>query len=331
VTFVTAVIPFYQRRAGLLRRAIESALAQKGDFDLEVIVVDDGSPAPAGPELADLPVRADRLVRLLQQPNRGAAGARNTALDALDRRTDFVAFLDSDDAWASDHLERALRALGTTDDIFFANHRRHDQPRDVFSAMSYRPPSTPLGDNLYHHAGNFLEDLLLNSPIGTSTLVMRADCIGALHFPEGWQHAHEDQLFLIAVAERARGVAFSTLEACDYGTGVNIYYAAAKPDSPAGARFADDILHYIAVVGRRPGLTPAVRAHLQAYRQHTLEGLAWHLRHCVSARQAPDWSSLARILRRDPMALGRLLVIAAGMATTKLRRLAGQGIRPGPG
>ena len=40
------VIPYYQEEPGILRGAVMSAIAQEGGAELEIIVVDDGSPAP---------------------------------------------------------------------------------------------------------------------------------------------------------------------------------------------------------------------------------------------------------------------------------------------
>jgi succinoglycan biosynthesis protein ExoW len=50
----SVVIPYYQEEPGILRGAVTLAIAQKGTPDLEIIVVDDGSPAPARDDLKDL-------------------------------------------------------------------------------------------------------------------------------------------------------------------------------------------------------------------------------------------------------------------------------------
>ena len=52
---VAVVIPFYQRSAGLLSRAIESIWAQQYQPEPLIIVVDDSSPMPADEELSNIP------------------------------------------------------------------------------------------------------------------------------------------------------------------------------------------------------------------------------------------------------------------------------------
>jgi glycosyltransferase involved in cell wall biosynthesis len=95
---ISTVIPTYNR-ARLLAAAIESVLAQTRPPD-EILVVDDGS-TDGTPAVA---ARFGPLVRLLSQPNRGPAAARNHGL--REARHEWIAFLDSDDLWAPTKLEK---------------------------------------------------------------------------------------------------------------------------------------------------------------------------------------------------------------------------------
>jgi glycosyltransferase involved in cell wall biosynthesis len=104
---VSVVIPAYDR-AGSIGRALDSVLAQSFR-DFEVIVVDDGS-RDGTPELCE--ARGDARVRVLRhKSNRGAAAARNTGVRAARGR--WCAFLDSDDTWFSDKLERQIEFLSS--------------------------------------------------------------------------------------------------------------------------------------------------------------------------------------------------------------------------
>jgi GT2 family glycosyltransferase len=84
-----------------LPAAIDSVLAQTFT-DLEVIVVDDGS-TDATREVAERYASVEpRRVKVVSQPNAGLAGARNAALARASG--DFLAILDSDDAWDAGFL-----------------------------------------------------------------------------------------------------------------------------------------------------------------------------------------------------------------------------------
>lgn len=88
---VSVIVPTYNR-ATIVGRAIESALRQRYGA-VEVVVVDDGSRDATCDVVAAL---GDR-VRYVRQENAGVAAARNRGLS--EARGEFVAFLDSDDAW----------------------------------------------------------------------------------------------------------------------------------------------------------------------------------------------------------------------------------------
>jgi glycosyltransferase involved in cell wall biosynthesis len=108
VPLVSVIIPAHNREA-LIDRAVDSALRQT-IADLEVLVVDDASSDGTVARLEARP--ADRRLRLLRHAvNRGAAAARNTGIAAA--QGEFVAFLDSDDEWLPEKLERQLACLAT--------------------------------------------------------------------------------------------------------------------------------------------------------------------------------------------------------------------------
>jgi glycosyltransferase involved in cell wall biosynthesis len=93
--------------------AIRSALAQTF-IDFELIVVDDGSKdgtADVVKALAD----EDGRIQLVQQPNRGLAGARNSALRAA--RGEYFALLDSDDLWEPEFLAEQLAILAAQPEV----------------------------------------------------------------------------------------------------------------------------------------------------------------------------------------------------------------------
>lgn len=106
----TVVVPAYEP-GPRLREALESVLAQGEPAD--VVVVDDGSTE----DLSWVGSLAPGRVRLLRQPNRGVSVARNVGVRAA--RTPLVAFLDQDDTWRADKLERQLDGWRARPDASF--------------------------------------------------------------------------------------------------------------------------------------------------------------------------------------------------------------------
>ncbi|WP_280702820.1 glycosyltransferase family A protein [Kitasatospora sp. GP82] len=115
---MATVIPTYRRPEGL-RRAVESALAQTVKEQV-VIVVDDGARPP---ELLDDP----RLFAVSPARNVAEEGVvRNVGIRLGSSR--YVAFLDDDSEWKSDHLARAVEVLsapGGPDAVCTALRRLH--------------------------------------------------------------------------------------------------------------------------------------------------------------------------------------------------------------
>ncbi len=101
---ISVVIPVYNVKP-YLERCVSSVLGQTYK-DVEIILVDDGSTDGSG-ELCDELASRYSLVTSVHQDNQGISGARNTGL--LRAVGEYVAFLDSDDAWLlSDGLERLM-------------------------------------------------------------------------------------------------------------------------------------------------------------------------------------------------------------------------------
>jgi hypothetical protein len=111
---IAAVIPTYQREKSL-GAAIESVFGQTL-APSEVVVVDDGS-TDGTPEMLK---SFGGALRSFRQPQSGSAAARNRGV--AETSADWIAFLDSDDRWEPDHLERianAVRATNGSADIYF--------------------------------------------------------------------------------------------------------------------------------------------------------------------------------------------------------------------
>jgi glycosyltransferase involved in cell wall biosynthesis len=159
---VSVVIPAYNA-ARTLEATVASALAQTVQ-DLEIVIVNDGS---RDDTLAVARSLSDPRIHVVDQPNGGAAAARNTGLQAASGR--YVALLDADDLWLPDKLERQLRVLETELEVqavqcgaYFVN--------DAMEVISVQPCTD---------TGRSFEETLLfrNLPAFLSALVVRRDRI----------------------------------------------------------------------------------------------------------------------------------------------------------
>ena len=99
---VSVVIPVYNVEA-YIEQALSSVLAQTYTH-LEIIIIDDQTPDKSIERIEHN--FNDQRIKIIQQKNRGLAGARNTGIRHAHGQ--FVALLDSDDFWAKDKIEKHM-------------------------------------------------------------------------------------------------------------------------------------------------------------------------------------------------------------------------------
>lgn len=108
---VTVVIATFNR-SHLLPKAIDSVLRQTYP-SLELIVVDDGSSDRTHEVVQEY---GDPRVRYIRhERNKGLPAGRNTGIRAA--AGEYTAFIDDDDQWTPDKLEKQLHAIGENDAI----------------------------------------------------------------------------------------------------------------------------------------------------------------------------------------------------------------------
>jgi glycosyltransferase involved in cell wall biosynthesis len=113
VTTLSVVIPTYNRGA-LVSEAIESVLSQDAKFDIEIIVVDDGSQDDTPRVLESFGSR----VRAFRQSNRGMNSARNAGIKKATGK--YVALLDSDDVWLPFKAALQVQVMEQLDSVGFS-------------------------------------------------------------------------------------------------------------------------------------------------------------------------------------------------------------------
>lgn len=112
---LSVIIPVYRVEA-TLDRCVESVLRQHVD-DMEVILVDDGSPDHC-PAMCDQWAAKDQRIRVIHKTNGGLSDARNAGIDIA--RCDYITFVDSDDWIADDTYPPLLEKMAGIDMLEYA-------------------------------------------------------------------------------------------------------------------------------------------------------------------------------------------------------------------
>lgn len=179
---VSIITPMY-KGAAFVAETIESVLAQRYE-NWEMIIVDDCSPDD-GAGIAEVKrFTSDPRIKLIESKvNRGSSGARNIALQEAKGR--FIAFLDSDDIWHPDFLEKQLNFMNENEaPLVFSSYRRIDEntkkdllkPFIVPSRVSYK-------------------SLLKTCPIFPSTAIYDAKKTPKIYFNEDLGSMRDDYVY----------------------------------------------------------------------------------------------------------------------------------------
>ena len=169
---ISVVIPSYNRKE-FLKRSIDSVINQTIK-PFEIIVVDDGS--TDGTE-SIIKGHYD-FVKFIKQKNKGVSAARNIGIKVSIGK--WICFLDSDDEWKKDKLEKQINAMKSnpgykffhSNEIWIKNGLRINQKKkhkkyggDIFDKCldmcRISPSSVMIDKTVFDEVGNFNEDLVV--------------------------------------------------------------------------------------------------------------------------------------------------------------------------
>ncbi|ANU10186.1 glycosyl transferase family 2 [Planococcus antarcticus DSM 14505] len=108
---VSVIIPTYNR-SELLKKAVKS-LENQSHQNFEIIIIDDFSTDDTAEVVQEM--QDDRIIYLKHDTNKGGSEARNTGIKMATGR--FIGFLDSDDQWLPDKLEKQLQLFADRPDV----------------------------------------------------------------------------------------------------------------------------------------------------------------------------------------------------------------------
>lgn len=301
---IAVVIPYFQRSEGILRKALASIAAQlPAGLPVHVIVVDDASPLPADGEVAAVP-NPPYTLQVVRQANGGPGAARNTGLDHVPDNTRYIAFLDSDDEWSPDHLQRAVFALEAGYDFYFADLMQLGATVGAFARggrinLDQHPLLAGAPDGLHRYTGDLLDQTIRGNLIGTPTVVYRFDTFRTKRFRVEFTNAGEDYLFWMEIAQSGAQVAFSSHCEVRCGRGVNVYAASVWGTDQHLLRVHNE-MKYRKLTGQLYALNTQQRQHIQNCIGELRMAFARDLLHRLAHRKPFPWQLFKQQFELDP-------------------------------
>ena len=181
---ISVIVPVYNVEK-YLDKCVESIVNQTYK-DLEIILVDDGSPDNC-PAMCDEWAKKDDRIKVIHKENGGLSSARNAGLDVA--VGEFLAFADSDDYLYSQSFEYMLNAIQEYEaDIAMCSTVSIDQKGNLIS-------KNVLNRNAVYSAGEIVENFVIPLNTAVWNKLFRSDCIANYRFPNGKVHG-EDLVFI---------------------------------------------------------------------------------------------------------------------------------------
>lgn len=308
----SVVIPFYQKESGILAKALRSIEEQGYPHDaLHVLIVDDGSPISCEEEVSRSGLSKSVRTTIIRQANAGPNEARNAALEHLDPDTDYVAYLDSDDEWIGQHLERAALVLSKGYSAYFSNlfHLGDTVPEFEKAGRVKFAEHLAIGDEtLREYVGDMTRQVVTANIIFMPSLVVDARSMGHVRFPLSHRHGGGDYLYWLELIAAGARFAFSTLPEVRCGRGVNLWYGSGWGTDGFAARILDETRFrtkaanmYVTDAHTRAALKRRIAELRVLYVQDAV--------HRMKRGQKVDWKSFILLFREGHTSLPMMLSV----------------------
>lgn len=193
---ISIIIPTYNR-AELLENSVLSAIRQTYK-ETEILIVDDGSTDNTQDVVKKIQTKfPQKTIRYIkQEQNQGPAVARNTGI--TESLGEYIAFLDSDDAWMEDKLSKQMKALEASREdtaMVYCEYIYHD-----IHGEEGISPSRELKPEI--KSGNMLLSLLVIPMIGTPTMLIKKKCLLDVGMFDVTLRSLEDYELSLRIAKR---------------------------------------------------------------------------------------------------------------------------------
>lgn len=163
----SVVIPLYNKEQSIVNTML-SVLKQSYQ-NFEIVIIDDGSTDNSIDAVKSI---IDERIRLIHQKNQGVSAARNRGIK--EASYEWIAFLDGDDLWESNHLEEIIKMM-----TIFPNERVYVTS---FEYSDKREMYRHVRENSIFKIDNYFKEAVKESLIWTSIIVINKNCFNSIGF-----------------------------------------------------------------------------------------------------------------------------------------------------
>lgn len=181
---ISVIIPAYNA-SKTIEKCITSVLNQTHTAIYQILIVNDGS-SDNTVEIVESVIKKNSLsnIQIINKPNGGVSSARNAGMQVA--KGEFIAFLDSDDAWLPQKIEKQLIVFEQYPDVFFVGTTMNGMVFKKFFCKKFSKTTEIT-----------LKNLLFKNFFQPSTVIMRKEIIEKIgFFDENQRYAEEGNYFM---------------------------------------------------------------------------------------------------------------------------------------
>jgi len=180
---VSVIIPCYNS-SNTIKRALDSVIKQSYN-NLEIIIIDDGSKDVDKTEEVINSFNDKRIIFIKHKKNKNGAATRNSGIKIA--KGEYMAFLDSDDEWHTNHIDETLSlALKNNYDLIYSQALVKTNNPDIVMPINGIAPKQKISDYLFVQGG----------VIFTPTILVKSFLAKSVEFNEELRR-HQDYDFLL--------------------------------------------------------------------------------------------------------------------------------------
>lgn len=206
---VSIIVPTYHSHS-TLPRMIESVKNQTFP-DWELIIIDGSSNDGTTELITEYKRELGQKLVYIEQINQGCCVARNTGIDAAQGQ--YIAFLDSDDEFLPNKLERQLDLFNARPDLGLVysdccyidtdgNH--HPSVFNTHAPVAREIPTETVGQNLHVCPPNLFDYLIRQYFIATIVGMVRREALADIRFITDNPHGFSEWIFYLDIVKKHR-------------------------------------------------------------------------------------------------------------------------------
>ena len=196
---ISVIVPVYNVES-YLRKCVDSIINQTYK-NLEIILVDDGSPDNCG-KICDEYAQHDSRVKVIHKENGGLSDARNAGIDMAEG--EYLTFVDSDDYIAEDMIEKLYKQLlKDNSDMSLCSFKYVDESGDEILS---RVDDSPIKNEIIT-GEQAVNKLLENNPwyyVVACSKLYKEELFREIRFPKG--KIHEDEFVVHHIFYKCKSV-----------------------------------------------------------------------------------------------------------------------------